>query len=324
MSTSLNRRSFMGYFAGAGLTSTLFPGVLWAKLAAGADITVETIASAEDVAGVHFDPAERELMLDGLKQQEQRLEALHKVSLPNSVAPAIVFDPVPPGKKIPPERRRRTVRSRVHLRAVGADPDDLAFRPVTELAELVRLKRITSVELTQIYLARLKKYDPVLHCVITLTEDRALKQAQAADAEIRRGKYRGPLHGIPWGAKDLLAVRGYKTTWGAGPYKDQTIDTDATVVQRLDAAGAVSGSARPPEIPGRSLRARAVLRPVPRPRPRPVSSGSRSGARRSDRFRPPRRAAASPDCVRHLGGFPAQALWRFHGRWTSWVRSVGA
>jgi Asp-tRNA(Asn)/Glu-tRNA(Gln) amidotransferase A subunit family amidase len=239
MSTSLNRRSFMGYFAGAGLTSTLFPGVLWAKLAAGADITVETIASAEDVAGVHFDPAERELMLDGLKQQEQRLEALHKVSLPNSVAPAIVFDPVPPGKKIPPERRRRTVRSRVHLRAVGADPDDLAFRPVTELAELVRLKRITSVELTQMYLARLKKYDPVLHCVITLTEDRALKQAQAADAEIRRGKYRGPLHGIPWGAKDLLAVRGYKTTWGAGPYKDQTIDTDATVVQRLDAAGAV-------------------------------------------------------------------------------------
>jgi Asp-tRNA(Asn)/Glu-tRNA(Gln) amidotransferase A subunit family amidase len=229
----------MGYFAGAGLTSTLFPGVLWAKLAAGADITVETIASAEDVADVHFDPAERELMLDGLKQQEQRLEALHKVSLPNSVAPAIVFDPVPPGKKIPPERRRRTVRSRVHLRAVGADPDDLAFRPVTELAELVRLKRITSVELTQMYLARLKKYDPVLHCVITLTEDRALKQAQAADAEIRRGKYRGPLHGIPWGAKDLLAVRGYKTTWGAGPYKDQTIDTDATVVQRLDAAGAV-------------------------------------------------------------------------------------
>jgi Asp-tRNA(Asn)/Glu-tRNA(Gln) amidotransferase A subunit family amidase len=239
MGTTLDRRSFMGYFAGAGLTSTLFPGVLWAKVAAGADITVETIASAEDVAGVHFDPVERELMLDGLKQQEQRIEALHKVELSNSVIPAIVFDPVPPGKKIAPEQRRHAVRSKTKLVPPGPEPEDLAFRPVTELSELVRRRRVTSVELTQMYLARLKRYDPILHCVISLTEDRALQQAHAADAEIRRGKYRGPLHGIPWGAKDLLAVRGYKTTWGAGPYKDQTIDTDATVVQRLDAAGAV-------------------------------------------------------------------------------------
>ena len=239
MGTTLDRRSFMGYFAGAGLTSTLFPGVLWAKIAAGADITVETIASAEDVAGVHFDAAERELMRDGLKQQEQRIEALHKVELSNSVIPAIVFDPVPPGKKIAPEQRRHAVRSKTKLVPPGPEPEDLAFRPVTELSELVRRRRVTSVELTQMYLARLKRYDPILHCVISLTEDRALQQAHAADAEIRRGKYRGPLHGIPWGAKDLLAVRGYRTTWGAGPYKDQTIDTDATVVQRLDAAGAV-------------------------------------------------------------------------------------
>jgi Asp-tRNA(Asn)/Glu-tRNA(Gln) amidotransferase A subunit family amidase len=239
MGTTLDRRSFMGYFAGAGLTSTLFPGVLWAKIAAGADITVETIASAEDVAGVHFDPDERELMLDGLKQQEQRIEALHKIELSNSVIPAIVFDPVPPGKKIAPEQRRRAVRSRVKPRPLGSGAEDLAFRPVTELSELMRTRRVTSVELTQMYIARLKRYDPILHCVISLTEDRALQQAHTADAEIRGGKYRGPLHGIPWGAKDLLAVRGYKTTWGAGPYKDQTIDTDATVVQRLDAAGAV-------------------------------------------------------------------------------------
>ena len=229
----------MAYFAGAGLTSTLFPGVLWAKLAAGADITVDTIASAEEVAGVHFDQAERELMLDGLKQQEQRIEALHKISLPNSVSPAIVFDPVPPGKKIPPPTNRPMVRSRSGLRSVSADIEELAFLPVTELSELVRRNRVTSVQLTQMYLARLKKYDPVLKCVITLTEERALEKARAADAEIRRGKYRGALHGIPWGAKDLLAVRGYKTTWGAGPFKDQVIDADATVVQRLDAAGAV-------------------------------------------------------------------------------------
>jgi Asp-tRNA(Asn)/Glu-tRNA(Gln) amidotransferase A subunit family amidase len=239
MTNTFDRRSFMTYFAGAGLTSTLFPGVLWAKLAAGADITVDTIASAEEVAGVHFDQAERELMLDGLKQQEQRIEALHKISLPNSVSPAIVFDPVPPGKKIPPPTSRPMVRSRSGLRSVSTDIEELAFLPVTELSELVRRNRVTSVQLTQMYLARLKKYDPVLKCVITLTEDRALVKARAADAEIRRGKYRGALHGIPWGAKDLLAVRGYKTTWGAGPFKDQVIDADATVVQRLDAAGAV-------------------------------------------------------------------------------------
>jgi Asp-tRNA(Asn)/Glu-tRNA(Gln) amidotransferase A subunit family amidase len=131
------------------------------------------------------------------------------------------------------------VRSKVAPRARGADVEELAFLPVTELSELVRRKRVTSLELTQMYLARLKKYDPVLKCVISLTEDRALEKARAADAEIARGKYRGPLHGIPWGAKDLLAVRGYKTTWGAGPFKDQVIDVDATVVQRLDAAGAV-------------------------------------------------------------------------------------
>ena len=239
MSTELDRRAFMTYFAGTGLASTLFPGVLWAKLAAGAEITVETIASAEEVAGVRFDQTERELMLDGLKQQEQRIEALHKVTLPNSISPAIVFDPLPPGKKIRIEPRRPMVRSSVPLRLAPRDEDQLAFLPVTELSELVRRGRVTSMQLTQLYLARLRKYDPVLRCVISLTEDRALRQARAADAEIARGRYRGPLHGIPWGAKDLLAVRGYKTTWGAGPYKDQVIDADATVVQRLDAAGAV-------------------------------------------------------------------------------------
>ncbi|MFL5468544.1 MAG: amidase [Gemmatimonadaceae bacterium] len=236
---TLDRRSFMAYFAGAGLTSTLFPGALWAKLAAGAEITVETIASAEEVAGVHFEPAERELMLDGLKQQEQRIEALHKVSLPNSVSPAIVFSPLPPGKKVPMEPRRPMVRSRIAPRNAPADLEELAFLPVTALSELIRRGRVTSMQLTQMYIARLKKFDPVLRCVISLTEDRALRQARAADAEIARGRYRGPLHGIPWGAKDLLAVRGYKTTWGAGPFKEQVIDADATVVKRLDDAGAV-------------------------------------------------------------------------------------
>jgi Asp-tRNA(Asn)/Glu-tRNA(Gln) amidotransferase A subunit family amidase len=122
---------------------------------------------------------------------------------------------------------------------VPADLEELAFLPVTELAELVRRRKVTSTQLTEMYLDRIRKYDPVLKAVITVTEDRARAQARTADEEIARGRYRGPLHGIPWGAKDLLAVKGYKTTWGAGPYRDQVIDADATVVQRLDEAGAV-------------------------------------------------------------------------------------
>jgi Asp-tRNA(Asn)/Glu-tRNA(Gln) amidotransferase A subunit family amidase len=110
---------------------------------------------------------------------------------------------------------------------------------VRELAELVKMRKVTSVDLTKMYLGRLKKYDPELHFVITLTEERAMERASAADKEIAAGKYRGPLHGIPWGGKDLLAVKGYRTTWGAGGFEDQKFDYDATVVTRLDEAGAI-------------------------------------------------------------------------------------
>ena len=237
--TQYDRRRFMSYFAGIGLSSTLLPGVLWAEVSNGADITASTIAAAEELAGLSFTDEERTIMVDGLKTNQSRIEALHKVALANSIAPALVFNPVPPGKKIPREAKRSMVRSNGRVRTVPADRDELAFLPVTELSELVRRRQVTSLALTQLYLERLKRYDPVLKCVISLTEERALAQARAADSEIARGKYRGPLHGIPWGAKDLLAVKGYKTTWGAGPYRDQVIDDDATVVQRLDAAGAV-------------------------------------------------------------------------------------
>jgi Asp-tRNA(Asn)/Glu-tRNA(Gln) amidotransferase A subunit family amidase len=237
--TQYDRREFMSYFASVGLGGTLFPGVLWAKTVAGMEITPATIADAEEVAGVTFEPEEREMMVDGLKLQAQRIAALHKIPLDNSVSPAFVFSPLPPGKTVAPDRRRPPLRSRVARRVLTGDLDDLAFLPVTELSELVRLRRVTSLQLTQMYLARLRRYDPVLRCVISLTEERAFRQARVADADIARGRYRGPLHGIPWGAKDLLAVRGYKTTWGAGPFRDQVIDMNATVVERLDAAGAV-------------------------------------------------------------------------------------
>lgn len=234
-----DRRKFLAYFSTIGLGATLLPGVLWAKVTDGAEITVATIACAEEVAGLKFTDEQRQQMLDGLKSQEQQVESLHKISLDNSVPPAVLFDPVPPGATLSLPAKHPMKRSHVALRARPSDLEELAFLPVTELSELVRRRKVSSLELTEMYLGRIRKYDPVLKAVITITEDRARAQARQADAEIARGKYRGPLHGIPWGAKDLLAVKGYKTTWGAGPYRDQVIDADATVVQRLDAAGAV-------------------------------------------------------------------------------------
>ena len=151
--------------------------------------------------------------------------------------PAFRFDPTP--GEPPYTGPRGTVEPpKMELAKPGTD-DDLAFLPLAKLAHLVRTKQVSSVELTKLYLDRLKKYDPALLCVVSLTEELALKQAKQADEEIAAGKYRGPLHGIPWGAKDLIAYPGYKTTWGAGPYKDQTLDTKATVAKRLEEAGAV-------------------------------------------------------------------------------------
>jgi Asp-tRNA(Asn)/Glu-tRNA(Gln) amidotransferase A subunit family amidase len=239
LASAHDRRKFLAYFSTIGLGTTLLPGVLWAKVAGGAEITVATIACAEEIAGLKFTDEQRQQMVEGLKSQEQQIEALHKLALDNSVPPAILFDPVPPGVTLAPPAKRQTRRSSVAPRAVPADLEELAFLPVTQLADLVRRRKVTSTQLTEMYLGRIRKYDPVLKAVITVTEDRARAQAKKADEEIARGRYRGPLHGIPWGAKDLLAVKGYKTTWGAGPYRDQVIDTDATVVKRLDDAGAV-------------------------------------------------------------------------------------
>lgn len=239
MSQQPDRRSFLAICAAIGAGSTLFPGVLWARVTSGIEITPAVIADAEQIAGVQFDADERAMLVDALNGQSAQIEELHKQSLDNSVGPAFNFDPVPPGRVVAQGPRKKAVRSHVSPRAVPADLEQLAFEPITVLSELIRTRKVSATQLTTMYIGRLKKYDPQLKCVITITEERALKQAAAADAEIANGKYRGPLHGIPWGAKDLLSVRGYKTTWGAGPYKDQTIDSDATVVQRLDAAGAI-------------------------------------------------------------------------------------
>ena len=243
-----DRRAFLSYCSTLGVGATLLPGVLWGKLSAGAEITVETIACAEEIAGVTFTPAQREMMVENLRRQQRAQQALHAIPLDNAVAPAFHFDPLPPGVRLPPRlddaaaraaAARGPVLSRIPLRTAPSRLEELAFEPVRVLAELVRTRKVTSRALTDMYLARLERHDPQLHAVVSLTTERARTQARAADEEIARGRYRGPLHGIPWGAKDLLATAGYRTTWGAGSHREQTIDADATVVRRLDAAGAV-------------------------------------------------------------------------------------
>ncbi|MFV1987709.1 MAG: amidase family protein [Gemmatimonadota bacterium] len=236
----LNRRSFMTAFAAMGLGATALPTTLWARLqeSQANELTAEMINDAARVAGVEFTDEELELMVDDLTRQLSAYERLREVYIPNSVAPAVHFDPVLPWKSYPSES---TVFRYTRPRGIErpARLEDIAFWPVTDLAELVRTRQVTSTELTEMYLGRLKRHGPTLESVVTLTEDLAMRQAARADAELARGHYRGPLHGIPWGGKDLLAEEEYPTTWGAKPYEDQRIHDDATVVRRLEDAGAV-------------------------------------------------------------------------------------
>ena len=251
----LDRRRFLAACSAAGFAGTLLPGTLY-TLAAQAEqqanptqenqrpvspppITTEMLDAAAALAGVTLTAQQRSMMLDGLNQQRKSYDAIRALHIPNSVAPAFVFDPLPPGATVDTENRPMRVSTAPAISRVPSNLEDLAFLSARELSEYVRRKQVSSTALTEMYLTRLKRYDPMLHFVVTLTEERAMTQAREADREIAAGKYRGPLHGLPWGAKDLLAVKGYPTTWGAGGYEHQSFDEDATVVKRLDAAGAV-------------------------------------------------------------------------------------
>jgi Asp-tRNA(Asn)/Glu-tRNA(Gln) amidotransferase A subunit family amidase len=203
-----------------------------------AELTVDVVAEAERVAGLSFTDEEREMMVEGLNRNLGAYEALRARPVPNEVPPALHFDPTLPGRRPAlPDAPVVFDPPRGVLRPETLE--EVAFWPVTMLSELVRTRQVSSEELTRMYLDRLERHGPRLEAVITLTRDRALRQARRADREIAQGGYRGPLHGIPWGAKDLLATEGYPTTWGAMPFRDQEVDQDATVVERLDAAGAV-------------------------------------------------------------------------------------
>lgn len=201
-------------------------------------VTSKDIWSAEKIAGLRFNKKERNMMLENLRRNLRSFEQMREIRLENHVPPSILFNPLVPDMSINKESAPFSYTKDPDI-SIPENIDDLAFYPVTALAQLIKTRKITSIDLTNLYLNRLKKYGPQLECVITLTEELALKLAKKADEEISAGRYRGPLHGIPWGAKDLLATKGIRTTWGATPYKEQIIDMDATVVKRLEDAGAV-------------------------------------------------------------------------------------
>ncbi len=201
-------------------------------------ISLEDIRSSVGASGLEFNESDYQPIHEDIDDLLASYEELRSVSLPNSVPPAFRFVPEPFFVENRSDNSPAAVPAFAAVK-VPADLEEVAFWPVTQLAELMRTRQVSSRALTEMYLARLKRYDPVLKCVIALTEELAFQQAERADAELMAGHYRGPLHGIPWGAKDLLAAKGYPTTWGAMPYKDQTIDSDATVVSRLEQSGAV-------------------------------------------------------------------------------------
>ena len=233
------RRRFIAQFSSLGLGGTLLPGILWAEMqqTGTPQITAEMLASAITMAGLSFSAEDQKSMLEAVNGNLTRFKELRAIPIPNDVSPPFHFSALVPGMTV--NRTKQPFRMSTPAVKRRANLEDVAFWPVVQLAQLIKTKQVTSTELTKVYLARLHKHNPTLNCVVTILDDLGLEQAKQADAEIAAGKYKGPLHGIPWGAKDIIAVKGYKTTWGSGAFKDQMIDKDASIVEMLRDAGAV-------------------------------------------------------------------------------------
>src|ERR1700721_2163791 len=210
--------------------------------AVGPEVCTTPFVEAEKLVQFEMNASERDVAAASwpktMAALYERRTGPRKVVLESTLAPASRWDPVLPGQKSAPSRDR-FVRSHVEPGPLPARDEDIAFATVTQLSRWIETRRLTSERLTNIYLKRLEKFDTRLHCVITLTHELALRQAKEADAEIAAGKYRGPLHVIPWGAKDLLDSVGIRTTYGAEPFSNRVPNEDAVVVKRLHAAGAV-------------------------------------------------------------------------------------
>jgi Asp-tRNA(Asn)/Glu-tRNA(Gln) amidotransferase A subunit family amidase len=233
------RRQVLRRVSAVGAASAAFGRALAALAAEKNAVTEEMIRQAEWISGLELTDEQRKLMAAGVSDTVEGFVKIRQVPLDNAVEPAFRFVTVEADNQYAARRDTKVAFKPPPKVTRPASPDDLAFSSIAEQASLLRRRKVSSAELTKLYLDRLRRYDPLLECVITLTEELGLHQARQADREIAAGKWRGPLHGIPWGAKDLLAVPGYCTTWGAEPYKDQALKEKATVALRLEEAGAV-------------------------------------------------------------------------------------
>lgn len=230
----------MATFAGAGLGTTLVPGVLWARVqdTNAQRISLAMVNEALKLSGIEISEEEKNNLVEAANRNLSGYEDIRKLHIPADVSPPFHFSPVVPGMTV----NKTRLPFRLSAAPVVKRPANLeavAFWPLRHLGELVRTRQVTSLELTDMYLARLHRYNPLLNNVVTFLDDYGRAEAKRADAEITAGKYKGLLHGIPWGAKDIISVKGYKTTWGSNNFKDQVLDYDATVVEQLREAGAV-------------------------------------------------------------------------------------
>ena len=230
----------MAHFAGAGLGTTLAPGVLWARMqdAGTQKVTLAMVTDALVLSGIDLPEDERTALVEGANRNLAGYDEIRKLHIPPDVSPPFHFSPVVPGLTVNKTKQPFKLSAAPSVKR-PANLEDVAFWPIRNLGELVRTRQVTSLELTDMYLARLHRYNSVLNNVVTFLDDYGRAEARRADSEIAAGKYKGPLHGIPWGAKDIISVKGYKTTWGSAPFKDQVLDYDASVIEMLRDAGAV-------------------------------------------------------------------------------------
>jgi Asp-tRNA(Asn)/Glu-tRNA(Gln) amidotransferase A subunit family amidase len=229
--TAETRRRFMAHFAGIGLGTTLVPGVLWARMqdAGAAQVTLEMVTDALKLSGIDLSEEDRKQLVESANRNLTALDEMRKVKIPLDVSPPYHFSAIVPGITVNKTRMPFRMSAAPPVRR-PANLEDVAFWPVRHLAELIRSRQVTSLDLTEMYLARLHRYNAKLNNVVTFLDEYGREEARRADTEIAAGKYRGPLHGIPWGAKDIISVKGFTTTWGAAPFKDQVFDYDASIV----------------------------------------------------------------------------------------------
>jgi Asp-tRNA(Asn)/Glu-tRNA(Gln) amidotransferase A subunit family amidase len=240
MTLDQTRRRFLSTFTATSLGATLVPGVLWARMqdAGAQQITLAMVDEALKMAGVEMPDDEKNGLVEAANRNLASYADLKKLHIPPDVSPPFHFNPVTPGMTVNQVKQPWRLSAAPAVKR-PANLEDVAFWPVRHLAELLRTRQVTSIELTDMYLARLHRYNPLLNNVVTFLDDYGRAEAKRADAEIAAGRYKGPLHGIPWGAKDIISVKGHKTTWGSAPFKDQVLDYDASVVEQLREAGAV-------------------------------------------------------------------------------------